>query len=397
MKSVSILHALILLALLAAMAALYLLYTGNNLVATSAGSTSRLSSTPLYRVEAVKAYDVPDLGTYIGIYARNVGRASIDLEMLKRLMTVYVYDWRGDLVAYNDTPDVFETVRDGVWEPNELVVIEAFVPVSLIDPPGYRVVLSVSGSSVAAQLPYSNIIIVNSTPTCYLVLGPNDYIAYSAHVAPNPSIYPLAWGVSIQVAITPLNDSFEANIAVLYSSSAIPLPFTYDISARATATLDEQGASITTSYKLESSLQGTEVESYTDTKNLAVSIAKGKSCTVTLGVTGQPVTQPTPFYYNGTITYTAAIAGSTLTTTLTNKIVETRFDYSVAQSAFITVTTGYIGVSSITIKYVNMTNGLTETITWTPTPGSQPPQQLIISSDTIECRGGFTPPWRTNP
>ncbi len=98
---------------------------------------SRPASKPLLprvEIEEVKAYVVKGDGTYILLYDRNVGDTSINIKRLEELgISVYVYDWRGDLIAANTSARVVkEGVPDGVWEPGELVVVEAHVPVPLL-------------------------------------------------------------------------------------------------------------------------------------------------------------------------------------------------------------------------------------------------------------------------
>ncbi|AEM39256.1 hypothetical protein Pyrfu_1398 [Pyrolobus fumarii 1A] len=142
------------------------------------------------KVEAVKAYAVEGFGTFIGIFERNIGDTSVPIaELEERGIAVYVYNWRGDLVAVNTSARVVrEGVPDGVWEPGELIVVEAFVPVVLSGarlavadniPSGYIILERMrtgSGSiTISAKLPFSNIRVVEGAATktvlgCGLIL-----------------------------------------------------------------------------------------------------------------------------------------------------------------------------------------------------------------------------------
>lgn len=224
-RGVSI-HAAILLLILVAIGATILLALWLYPHASSAASTPRL---PRVEVEAVEAYVVPGLGTYIGIYERNIGSYSASIRRLESLgIAVYVYDWKGDLVAVNTSARVVrEGVPDGVWEPNELIVVEAFVPVELRGyqlegalgpvPTGYIVKEAFGGHVAAvARLTVRNIHVVNATVeanVCALILYPGSRINLDVVQSPsfNPNLVaPGASLASLHVVMAPLNETAEA-------------------------------------------------------------------------------------------------------------------------------------------------------------------------------------------
>ncbi len=182
-------------------------------------------------VEAVKAYVIPNYGSYIGLFVRNIGKASIPIRLLEdKGLAVYVYDWKGDLIAVNNSARIVrEGVPDGVWSPGELVVIEAFVPVELgyasLDTPGtgYRIALYIGGQAgqgtevLEATLPISSIVVVNVTPVvCGIILAPGSSITLpSGSVTAEPlsctnsTVSNLVGSklIDVQLEIVPLNES----------------------------------------------------------------------------------------------------------------------------------------------------------------------------------------------
>ncbi len=363
-------------------------------------------------VEAVKAYAVPGLGTFIGIYERNVGSASIEINRLEELgISVYVYDWRGDLVAYNTSARVAkEGVPDGVWEPGELIVIEAFIPVVLsgasfaVTGPvtgGYLVVEEIGArGSVArleATLPPSNIIVVEGggRRVCYLVVPPGGTLAFNSLRVTGGAPLTATTLYSVTLRLVYLNETTAFTVGSFiyggfYAWSVRLLPwlppflFLTPFFAYITVACDTGGATGAI-YSIVANPFGTATPAKTNIHTFVIDFR---------------VPQPAGFYQGVYANY----SGTTLSVTYdSSSIVTLSFDYLQSISSyFLTASTlvynspnGYLGVASVTLTYYDAATGTTRTLTWSPSgPDDQPPSWLTVPYYTIECHGtNFQPSW----
>ncbi len=360
-------------------------------------------------VEAVKAYAVPGLGTYIGIYERNVGDASIEIKRLEELgIGVYVYNWRGDLVAYNTSARVAkEGVPDGVWEPGELIVVEAFVPVVLspasfaVTPlmGGYRVVEEIgAGGSVArleATLRLSDIKLVENEPRiCYMVLLPGTSMAVNPVYTDGAAPLTPTTLYAITLDVMYLNDTSGFTLATLAYGGYYPwitrvapwlppLIFLLPFFAYTTITANPSSAAAIL-YSTAGSALGGAPSGPSPQHRVSISFTVPAPAGLYRGI-----------YVNYTDASIAAVYDGSRLASLQFRYLQPLSNYFFYALTVLYNGQGYLGVKSITLTYYDATTGATRTFTWSPNGEDDTlPSWLAAQYYTIECKGTvFKPSW----